>query len=129
MKTYTACLLLVCLLAVPASAQNLTVEKALIATDIQNRVPQGIGTVFSADIGKLYCFNRITLDQPPPTEVTHIWYRENQEVSKVTLPVKSFHWRTYSLKRILPSEVGSWHVDIMGPEGSVLSTVPFTITP
>jgi type II secretory pathway predicted ATPase ExeA len=104
-------------------------KEVVICQDVVERRPVGKGNQFKSTVGKLYCFNRITLGQPPPTEVTHIWYRENQVVSRVILPVKSFHWRTYSLKRILPQEVGSWHVDIIGSEGTILGTAPFSIIP
>lgn len=108
---------------------GIQLKEVAICQDVVERRPVGKADQFKSTVGKLYCFNRITLKKPPPTEVTHIWYRENQEVSRVTLPVKSFHWRTYSLKKILPQEFGSWHVDIIDPQGAILTTVPFTIIP
>jgi hypothetical protein len=110
-------------------AAAIQLKEVAICQDVVDRRPHGKGDRFKSTIGKLYCFTRITLQQPPPTEVTHVWYLEDQEVSRVTLPVRSYHWRTYSLKRILPQEVGSWHVDIVGPEGTILATVAFAVIP
>ncbi|MFQ6071026.1 MAG: DUF2914 domain-containing protein, partial [Candidatus Aminicenantales bacterium] len=62
-----------------------------------------------------------------PVEITHIWYWKETERARVTLPVESPNWRTWSSKIIQEHEVGEWHVDIIGPEGNVLKTVTFEI--
>jgi hypothetical protein len=103
-------------------------EKA-ICSNVVDLQPVGEGNRFNAAVGKLYCFTRIILFQDPPAEITHVWYFGEKERARVTLQVKSLNWRTYSSKSILPDDIGDWHVDILGPEGKVLSTLQFKILP
>lgn len=81
---------------------------------------------FSPEVEKLYCFTRINGAQED-TEVTHVWYYGEIERARISLPVRSASYRTYSSKRIQPHEVGDWHVDVLGPDEKVLKTISFKI--
>ena len=105
------------------------VREAVICKEVVNRNPVGIGDRFHSTIENLNCFTRITLTKAPPAQITHAWYFKDQEISRVTLEVKSYNWRTNSSKTILPSESGPWHVDILDPEGRVLARLKFEILP
>jgi hypothetical protein len=63
------------------------------------------------------------------TEITHVWYFANEERAKITLPVRSPSWRTFSSKKIRPHEVGQWFVDVVSADGQVLQTIQFKVTP
>lgn len=106
----------------------LEVTAASICRDVVNRQPIGAGESFEASVGKLYCFTKITGAQNP-IEITHVWYYGDTIRAKVTLSVRSFSWRTYSSKKIQAHEIGDWHVDVLGPNGEVLHTLQFKITP
>ena len=109
-------------------AVSLEVEDAVICKTVVDRTPIDAGNSFSASAGKLYCFTRITGDQEP-TEITHAWYFGKTQWAWVTLKVGSASWRTCSSKIIQPHQVGLWHVDILGPNGDLLWTLEFEITP
>ena len=106
---------------------NLNVQEGAICREIYDRRPLVSGTSFTASVGKLYCFTKIAGAQGP-SEITHVWYFGNTQMARVTLPVKSFDWRTYSSKTIRPQDIGDWHVDVLGPRGIVLWSVDFKIT-
>jgi len=107
---------------------NLSVQEGAICRDIYRRRPLVSGTSFKASVGKLYCFTTVVGAQSP-NEITHVWYFGNSQVARVNLHVKSFSWRTYSSKTIRPQDIGDWHVDVLGPRGTVLWSVQFKITP
>ena len=136
-RIYHVLLIIIALIIVPLSyavtgmAQetvSLTVAEASICRDVVNRQPVGAGDSFDASVGKLTCFTKITGAQNP-SQISHAWYFGDALRAKVTLSVKSSSWRTYSSKRIQPHEIGSWHVDVLGPNAEILQTIQFKITP
>ncbi|MBN1843428.1 MAG: DUF2914 domain-containing protein [Deltaproteobacteria bacterium] len=109
-------------------AVSLEVTDAAICEDVVDRAPVNAGTTFNASVGKLYCFTRIT-GALEPTTVTHVWYFGEMQRAGVVLAAGSANWRTKSSKIIQPHEWGPWHVDVLGPDGELLSTIPFEIKP
>ena len=81
---------------------------------------------FSSDVGKLYCFTRI-VGAANPTWITHVWRFGGRERLRINLDVKSPNWRTYSAKTIVPTEIGDWNVEILGPRGELLAVYEFKI--
>ena len=63
---------------------ELKVEQAVIAKDVdrEKREPVEPGEKFSADVGKLYCFVKLT-GAKEETEIKHIWYLEEEVMSEV----------------------------------------------
>lgn len=109
-----------------ALAADLRVADGTITTAIKNQLPVDRIESYRADFGKLYCFTRIVGAQED-TKVTHVWYYQDAELARVTLPVKSSDWRTYSSKRFLPQWSGSWKVVVLDGEGDEIATVPFLL--
>ena len=107
---------------------SVKVIESAISSDVVDHIPVNAGTSFPAPITKLYCYTEIATIQSP-TEVTHVWYFGNIERARVTLPVKSLNWRTFSSKTIQKHEIGSWVVEVLGPDAEVLQTLRFQITP
>jgi hypothetical protein len=48
-------------------------------------------------------------------------------MARVSLRVAGPNWRTWSSKTILPEWTGEWRVDVVGPDGTVLRSVDFTV--
>ena len=105
----------------------LVVDEQTICTAIEDRAPTGADSSFSSDVGKLYCFTKISGSEDTTT-VSHVWYLSDEEKAKVDLSVKGKTWRTWSSKNIDPSWVGSWKVEVVSANGDVLSTKSFVIT-
>jgi len=118
---------LCCLLAVfAAQAAPLKVAVGQITTAIEKQMPVDKIENFPADYGKLYCFTRIVgADQE--TQVTHVWYYQEDEMARVVLPVRSSDWRTYSSKRFLPQWAGQWRVKILDADENELATIAFVL--
>ena len=113
-------------LPAPASAAPAArIEDAAIAALIDNLSPSQTGTTFSARVGKIYCFTRVTGAQDG--EIKHLWFQGDFMVMEVTLPVKSANFRTYSVKTITDASIGQWHVDVTTADGTVLASLPFSI--
>ena len=109
-----------------AQAAELQVVDGVITSAIKDQAPVDKIETYRADFGKLYCFTRI-LGAEGETEVTHVWYYQNNELARVTLPVKSADWRTYSSKRFLPQWAGQWRVVVLDAEGSEIAVIPFSL--
>ena len=106
--------------------KEIQVENAVICTSVEDRQPVGVDSVFNADIGRLYCFTKLT-SQTDTAEISHVWYLGDTQMAKVDLPIRAKTWRTWSSKRILLDWVGDWKVEIQDSEGNVLYEVFFVI--
>ncbi len=133
-KTFFAFFASLLLLGIPfysgttkgAQEAALTVDVGVICKDVVDREPIEPGESFEAAVGKLFCFTKI-VGAKEPIEITHVWYYGETERFRINLAVKSASWRTWSSKTIQTSEVGAWHVDILGPDGAALKTLNFEI--
>ncbi len=115
-----------CLLSTPVFAAGLQVADAAITTAIENQMPVDRIESFPADYGKLFCFTRIT-GAEKDTQITHVWYFNNDELARVTLPVRSADWRTYSSKRFLPQWAGDWRVVVLDDQQNEIASIPFRL--
>lgn len=107
-------------------AAGLQVADQTITTAIAEQSPvDRIGT-YPADFGKLYCYTRI-LGAKAETEITHVWYYGVEEMARITLPVRSSDWRTYSSKRFLPQWIGPWKVVVLDAGQKEIATIPFRL--
>ena len=107
-------------------APALEVMDPAVCTSVENRACVDPKEEFSAGVERLYCFTRIT-GAGEDTEVTHVWYYGNIERARVPLSVRSASYRTYSSKKIQAHEIGQWRVEVLGPDGSVLKTISFSV--
>lgn len=111
-----------------AHAQGLTVEQTVICKNVVDRVPIDAGNSFATSADKIFCFTKI-VGANHPTEITHVWYFDDTERDRITLPVGGSPWRTYSSKRLRPNDVGPWHVDVLDAGGNMLDRVVFNVVP
>jgi hypothetical protein len=118
--------LLVCVLAPPVFAGTLRIAEGVITTQIVDRAPVDEIAGYPAQQGRLYCFTRIVGAQGE-TQVTHVWLYRDKEMARVTLPVRSASWRTYSSKQILPEWAGEWQVQVLDEAGQEIGVIPFTL--
>jgi hypothetical protein len=106
--------------------EGIKVAEAAICTSVENLTPQGSGDSFPADVGKLYCFTKIT-GAKEETKVKHCWYHGDNLLAEVELAVKSASWRTKSSKNIEATRKGAWKVEIKDADDNLLKTLNFTI--
>lgn len=100
-----------------------------ICTEVADHQGVGFGEGFEKNIGTLFCFTRIEGGSPPKAgdKITHVWYHRDAERFRIALPVKGSVWVTHSEKNILPAETGDWRVDVLDPEGDLISVFQFFI--
>lgn len=110
----------------PAFAWALEVEELSLARGIEQRQPVDVLDNVPADIGRLYCFSRVTGAQED-TRIAHVWYWQDREMARVELPVRSSNWRTWSSKRILPEWTGDWKVVVEDAEGRIVAEKVFRV--
>ena len=109
-------------------APGLTVEEMVFCTAVQDRAPALPDTAFASTVENVYCFVKAS-GAADTTAITHVWYYNDREMSRVELAVKSASWRTWSSKKILPEWQGIWRVDVLAPGGEVLKSGSFAIKP
>ena len=101
------------------------VADAKLGTGVQDREPQRVATSFKPDVGKVYCWTKVTGAEGG--EITHVWYKGDEKMGEVKLPIKFASTRTWSAKTIPAEGKGDWKVEVLGPDGAVLQTLTFTI--
>lgn len=109
-----------------SAESTLKIEKAVVCRGVSQRVPRGIGNVFTSDTGALFCFTKIT-GAAHNTMITHRWSLNGDLKSSVDLPVESSSWRTWSTKKIGSADIGDWMVEIVSEDGIVLTTIIFFV--
>ncbi len=107
-------------------AGSLEIQDVAISTGVHERVPTGISSSFDASVGKLYAFTRI-VGAEGDTRVYHKWYRGDELVADISLPVQGSDWRTWSSKTVLSDWTGDWRVVIVSEDGSILGSVKFAV--
>lgn len=109
-----------------AAAQNISIGQFDFATSIDSRQPVGIDTVFTPDVGNVFCYTNIKGIEDT-AEIYHVWHYKDEEKARIKLPVKSNNWRTWSSKSILENWTGGWRVMIEDADGNVLASKSFVI--
>ena len=126
MKRLVLISLLILFTAPQVFAGSMSVAEGIITTQILDRAPVDEIASYPAQMGKLYCFTRIA-GAERETQVTHVWLYQDKEMARVSLPVRSASWRTYSSKQILPEWAGEWKVQVLDESGQVIGVIPFTL--
>jgi hypothetical protein len=137
MKAIFVPVLAICLFVTPLTAiaqqiapaddgSPIRLEVIQICRNVVDRTPVGVDSVFSTNVGKIYCFTKVVGAQKE-TQVTHNWFKNGKLQSSITLPVKSASWRTWSLKEIRASDAGDWMVEVLGEDGNPLEAILFFI--
>lgn len=128
-KSYSFIFIFVLLLSGGLFAQNqsnVKVDSIVICTSVENRQPIGTDSVFSSDVGKLYCFTKLS-SETDTSEISHVWFYNDKQMAKINLPMNAKSWHTWSAKTIMPAWKGDWRVEIQDSEGNVISKISFRL--
>lgn len=107
----------------PASGE-LVVLRAALAPRLEDREPVGVTDSF-AEGARVYCFTKIGNDGGQRRTVRHRWYREGERKASIDLAIRAKAWRTNSNIRVYGK--GTWRVDVVDEQGTVLRSLPFTV--
>jgi hypothetical protein len=128
MKGVMLSVMLLALLAVPSAEAAVEVPEASLSTSVVERSPQGVGNEFSASVGRIYCFTKVTGMEKG--EILHRWMREGKTVTEIRIPIGGPVWRVWSAKSVSPESVGGWRVEVLDPAtGRMLKTLEFSVKP
>ncbi len=105
----------------------LTVFRASVCYNIVEHEPLDVGTTFTNDVNKVFCFSEI-MGAKTNTHITHTWYYMGAERAKVKLRVHGTRWRTSSSKIIQQHEIGNWEIQIKDANENVIKVLKFNIT-
>lgn len=113
--------------AAPAKAEATAaaVADAKLGTGVVDREPQGVAESFTSDVGKVYCWTKVTGAEG--TEITHAWFKGEEKMGEVKLAVKYPSTRTWSAKTIPADGKGDWRVDVVAADGTVLKSLSFKV--
>ena len=106
------------------SAQEAPEVELVIALNVEERQPIGEGTEFSADVGQLVAWTRVT--GLANTTLRQVWRHQGHE-EVIELSVGGSPWRTWSRRTIPATWTGAWTVEVLDAGGDVLATADFTV--
>jgi hypothetical protein len=126
------CLFIALLLFQPcqlfAQECSLSVPEISITTRIVRGKPvDSVRRISASAIHELYCYTKVVAPDEGDREIVHVWYRNDEMISRCSLPVSGMSWRTYSKKVITPEMSGDWRVEVLDSCGNLLKTIKFVL--
>jgi hypothetical protein len=107
-------------------ATGFTIARLDVGTGVENLEPVGVAGTFPDSVEKVYCFLEAT-DITKESEVSFVWFHGENEMRKITLPLKMGpRWRTYAFKNLWGLK-GDWRVEIKDADGNLLKDVKFEV--
>ena len=86
----------------------MTIEKIAFAVDISSRMPVGEADSFDDSVSEVYCWNRLSINQPP-ARIAHEWYRNGRKVGEMVINARYPRMRIWSKRKV---RAGQWRVEI-----------------
>jgi hypothetical protein len=107
--------------------KKLALVQAAMCEGIKDNSPKNRAIVFSATIGRVYCFT--TFDPvPEKTVIYHKWYVRDKLRARVKLSLKTPRWSTFSRIVLRNGEKGPWRVEITDEDGNIFGILRFSVT-
>lgn len=102
-----------------------TILSAKLGTGIKNHEIIGENTTFPASAEHVYCW--IKVGRGKGQVINLVWYHNDAKLGEYSLPeLTSDGMRTYGYNNIA-NKPGSWRVEIVGPDGSILKSLSFKV--
>jgi hypothetical protein len=107
--------------APPPAATSASAE-VKAATGVAKKEPVGEATSFPKGT-KVWAWSKVI--GAKGTTVKHVWKRDGATLWEKELTIGSNQWRIYTRRTL--NKPGSYTVDVVGEDGSVLGSVTFTV--
>lgn len=101
-------------------AATASVSQAQFTTAVNNRVPADNITSLDNSHNQVFFFT--ALKDAAGQTITHRWEYNGQTMAEVKFEPKANHWRVWSSKMLLPSQTGTWTVEVLDGSGHVLAS-------
>ena len=108
------------------AAVSVNIDQILFGTGIESREAMGVDTVFTPEVGNVYCWVLAT-GAEGETQISFVWYHGDEQMAEVNVPVRSARWRCWTSKTIMPDGTGTWKVEIKDEAGKVLESASFQV--
>jgi len=100
------------------------VSRAMFTIGIDNREPViMVDSIDSSSYTSISFFTELT--ELTSHNVTHQWTFNDQVMFEKTFEVKGPRWRVWTSKTLIPSWTGSWTVNVLDDDRSVLASKSF----
>ncbi|MGH8397887.1 MAG: DUF2914 domain-containing protein [Gammaproteobacteria bacterium] len=109
-----------------AAAATASVGQAQFTTAVNNRAPADDITTLDNSHNQVFFFS--VLKGATGQTITHRWVFDGKTMAEVKFEPKANHWRVWSDKTLLPSQTGTWTVDVVDGSGNVLTSKTFDYT-
>lgn len=107
--------------AAPApAAATASVSQAQFTTAVNNREPADNISTLDNSHNQVFFFT--ALKDAAGQTITHRWVYNGQTMAEVKFEPKANHWRVWSSKMLLPSQTGTWTVEVVDGGGNVLAS-------
>ena len=117
-------LMLVMLMLVCSNGLAGEVSRAQFSTAIDNREPVSmVDSIDSRSTNSISFFTE--LNDMTGRTVTHQWTHNDKVMFEKTFEVKSERWRVWTSKTLIPAWTGTWTVNVLDDERSLLTSKSF----
>ncbi|MFT5504664.1 MAG: hypothetical protein ACI845_001341 [Gammaproteobacteria bacterium] len=100
------------------------VSRAIFTIAMDNREPViRVDSIDSSSFNSISFFTELTDLQGK--NITHQWMFEDKVMYEKTFNVKGTRWRVWTSKTFIPEWTGTWTVNVLDEDQSVLSTKSF----
>ncbi len=124
MRPIMKALLLVATLAVSSGGYAGEVTRAMFTIGVDNREP--VIMVDSIDSSSYTSISFFTeLQDLSGNNITHQWTFDGDVMFEKTFEVKGPRWRVWTSKTLIPSWIGTWTVNVLDDDRTVLSSESF----
>jgi hypothetical protein len=124
MRPIMKSLLLLATLAVSTSGYAGEVTRAMFTIGVDNREP--VIMVDSIDSSSYTSISFFTeLQDLSGNNITHQWTFNGDVMFEKTFEVKGPRWRIWTSKTLIPSWIGTWTVNVLDDDRTVLSSKSF----
>ena len=124
MRSILKLILLAAAMTVYGNAGAGEVSRAIFTIGVDNREP--VIMVDSIDSGSYSSISFFTeLNDLQGHNVTHQWTFQDQVMFEKTFEVKGDRWRVWTSKTLIPSWTGSWTVNVLDENRTVLASKSF----
>ena len=110
-------------LAISSSGFAGQVSRALFTIGVDNHEP--VIMVDSIDSSSYTSISFFTLNDLSGQNITHQWTYNDKVMFEKTFAVKAARWRVWTSKTLAPSWTGTWTVNVLDEDRSVLTSESF----
>jgi|GEM_PF-2077748 len=109
--------------AAAVKASETTIEKFVCGTGVEKRELTGESETFDASAARVFCWSKLG-KAAEGSVIKHVWYKDGTKTAEVELKAGE-GWRVWSSAGV---SKGSWKVEAVDAEGSVISSTAFAVT-